>query len=70
MPLADLVHEGIVGVLKAIDTFDAADGTPFMGYAFRALAVHIRDAAGRSCLIRPPKDQVQRRRYPREGGRS
>ena len=63
MPFDDLVQEGSVGLLEAIDGFDPSRGTPFDGYARFRIRRAIRNAlTDQARLIRLPKQIVQRRR--------
>ena len=63
LPFDDLVQEGSVGLLEAIDRFDPSRGTPFDGYARFRIRRAIRNAlTDQARLIRLPKHVVQRRR--------
>ena len=63
LPYDDLVQEGSVGLLEAIDRFDPSRGTPFDGYARFRIRRAIRNAlTDQARLIRLPKQVVQRRR--------
>ena len=63
LPFDDLVQEGSLGLLEAIDRYDASRGTPFDGYAGFRIRRAIRDAlTNQARLIRLPKEVVQRRR--------
>ena len=63
LPFDDLMQEGSLGLLEAIDLYDPARGTGFETYArFRARRA-IRDAlTEKSRVIRLPKQIVERRR--------
>lgn len=63
LPLEDLVQEGAIGLLSAIDEYDPARGAGFSTYAFwrvRAAVTHVLTAQGR--LIRVPRPVLERRR--------
>jgi RNA polymerase primary sigma factor len=63
LPLEDLVQEGAIGVLEAIDRFDALKGASFSTYAYwraRRTMTHALTDHGR--LLRLPKSVVERRR--------
>ena len=63
LPFDDLVQEGSLGLLEAIDRFDPSRGTPFDGYARFRIRRAIRNAlTDQARLIRLPKQVVQRRR--------
>jgi len=63
LPFDDLVQEGSIGLLEAIDGFDPSRGTPFDGYARFRIRRAIRNAlTDQARLIRLPKQIVQRRR--------
>lgn len=42
----DFVQEGMIGFLKAVDTYDFSRGVPFEAYAFRCMQNCINTAAG------------------------
>ena len=42
----DFVQEGMIGFLRAIDTYDFSRGVPFEAYAFKCMQNSIRTAAG------------------------
>ena len=63
LPLEDLVQEGAIGLLTAIDEYDASRGATFSTYAFwrvRAAVTHALTAHGQ--LIRVPRPVLERRR--------
>ena len=63
LPVDDLVQEGAIGLLTAIDDFDPARGTSFSTYAFwrvRAAVTHAVTARG--SLVRVPRPVRERRR--------
>ena len=63
LPIDDLVQEGSLGLLEAIDRYDPRLGTPFHGYARFRIRRAIRNAlTDQARLIRLPKEIVQRRR--------
>jgi RNA polymerase primary sigma factor len=63
LPFDDLVQEGSLGLLEAIDRYDARHGTPFDKYARFRIRRAIRNAlTDQARLIRLPKQVVQRRR--------
>ncbi len=63
LPFDDLVQEGSVGLLEAIDRYDPSRGTPFDAYARFRVRRAIRNAlTNQARLIRLPKHVVQRRR--------
>ena len=63
VPIDDLVQEGSLGLLEAIDDYDPRHGTPFSGYARFRVRRAIRNAlTDQARLIRLPKEVVQRRR--------
>ena len=63
LPFDDLVQEGSLGLLEAIDRYDARHGTPFDSYARFRVRRAIRNAlTDQARLIRLPKQVVQRRR--------
>ena len=63
LPVEDLVQEGAVGLLTAIEDYDAARGASFSTYAFwrvRAAVTHALTAHGQ--LVRAPRPVLERRR--------
>jgi RNA polymerase sigma factor (sigma-70 family) len=63
LPFDDLVQEGSIGLLDAIDHYDPARGAPFDAYARFRVRRAIRNAlSDQARLIRLPKQVVQRRR--------
>jgi RNA polymerase primary sigma factor len=63
LPVEDLVQEGAIGLLAAIDDYDASRGASFSTYAFwriRAAVTHSLTAQGR--LVRMPRPLLERRR--------
>ena len=63
LPLDDLVQEGSVGLLEAIDHYDPRRGPPFESYARFRVRRAIRNAlTEQSRLVRLPKQVVERRR--------
>jgi RNA polymerase primary sigma factor len=63
LPVEDLVQEGAIGLLTAIEDYDAARGASFSTFAFwrvRAAVTHALTAHGQ--LIRVPRPVVERRR--------
>lgn len=49
----DFVQEGMIGFLKAIETYDFSRGVPFEAYAFKCMQNSINTAAGVSRLEIP-----------------
>ncbi|MEX2023592.1 MAG: sigma-70 family RNA polymerase sigma factor [Thermoleophilaceae bacterium] len=63
LPLDDLVQEGSLGLLDAIDHYDPRHGATFEGYARFRVRRAIRNALTEQArLIRLPKQMVERRR--------
>jgi RNA polymerase primary sigma factor len=63
LPFDDLVQEGSIGLLEAIDRFDPARGAPFESYArFRVRRAILNALTSQARLIRLPKHIVERRR--------
>jgi RNA polymerase sigma factor (sigma-70 family) len=63
LPFDDLVQEASLGVLEAIDTYDAKHGVDFAGYArFRARRAVRNALTERARLVRLPKHIVELRR--------
>lgn len=63
LPVEDLVQEGAIGLLAAIDDYDASRGASFSTYAFwrvRAAVTHALTAHGQ--LVRLPRPVLERRR--------
>jgi RNA polymerase sigma factor (sigma-70 family) len=63
VPEEDLVQEGAIGLLTAVDEYDPARGTSFSTYAFwriRAAVTHAVTARG--SLVRIPRPVLERRR--------
>ena len=63
LPAEDLVQEGAIGLLTAIDDYDSNRGASFSTYAFwraRAAITHALTAQGQ--LIRVPRPVLERRR--------
>jgi RNA polymerase sigma factor (sigma-70 family) len=63
LPVEDLVQEGAIGLLTAIDDYDSSRGATFSTYAFwrvRAAVTHALTAQGQ--LIRVPRPVLERRR--------
>jgi RNA polymerase primary sigma factor len=63
LPVEDLVQEGAIGLLEAIDHFDAANGASFSTYAYwraRRTMTHALTDHGR--VLRLPKGVLERRR--------
>ena len=66
VPVEDLVQEGAIGLLTAVDDYDPARGTTFSTYAFwriRAAVTHAVTARGN--LVRIPRPLLERRRQVR-----
>jgi RNA polymerase primary sigma factor len=63
LPLDDLVQEGAVGLLEAIDRFDSRRRVSFESYARFRIRRSVRNAlTGKARVIRLPKQIVERRR--------
>lgn len=63
LPVEDLVQEGAIGLLSAIDDYDASRGASFSTHAFwrvRAAVTHALTARGQ--LVRLPRPVLERRR--------
>jgi RNA polymerase nonessential primary-like sigma factor len=63
LPVEDLVQEGAIGLLAAVDDYDSNRGTSFSTYAFwrvRAAVTHALTA--RANLVRVPRPVLERRR--------
>jgi RNA polymerase primary sigma factor len=66
LPVEDLVQEGAIGLLTAIEDYDAGRGASFATYAFwrvRAAVTHALTAEGQ--LVRVPRPVLERRRQVR-----
>lgn len=64
LPVADLVQEGAIGLLGAIDSYDSRRGASFSTYAFwrvRAAVTHAVTANGR--VVRVPRPLLEHRRH-------
>jgi RNA polymerase primary sigma factor len=64
LPVEDLVQEGAIGLLAAIDDYDSSRGASFSTHAFwrvRAAVTHALAAHGQ--LVRLPRPLLERRRY-------
>lgn len=58
LPLADLISEGNIGLLKAVDRFDDTRGFKFMSYAICWIRQGILQAlAEKGCFVRLPQSQ-------------
>lgn len=63
LPFDDLVQEGALGLLEAIDRYDPARGSGFVAFARFRIRRAIRNAlTNQARLIRLPKQIVERRR--------
>ena len=63
LPLDDLVQEGAIGLLDAIDHYDPGRGASFVSYSRFRIRRAIRNAlTDKARLIRLPKQVVERRR--------
>jgi RNA polymerase sigma factor (sigma-70 family) len=63
LPLDDLMQEGAIGLLAAIDSFDASRGATFETFARTQMRHAITDAlTARGRLVRLPKQVVERQR--------
>lgn len=63
LPYDDLVQEGSIGLLEAIERFDPSFGVPFESFARFRIHRSIRNAlTERARLVRLPKHVVERRR--------
>jgi RNA polymerase sigma factor (sigma-70 family) len=63
LPVEDLVQEGAIGLLAAIDRYDSSRGASFSTYAFwrvRAAITHALTAHGQ--VVRLPRPLLERRR--------
>lgn len=64
LPTEDLVQEGAIGLLSAIDDYDSSRGASFSTYAFwraRAAVTHAVTSHGQ--LLRLPRPVLERRRH-------
>jgi len=67
LPLADLVEEGNIGLMKAIEKFDISRGTRFAGYAANWIRADISKAVNEKArMIRLPDHQARRCRRIKE----
>ncbi len=63
LPVEDLVQEGAIGLLAAIDDYDPGRGTTFSTYAFwRVRAAVTHAVTARASLVRIPRGVLDRRR--------
>jgi RNA polymerase sigma factor (sigma-70 family) len=63
LPIEDLVQEGAIGLLCAIDDYDSGRGTSFSTYAFwRVRAAITHAVTARANLVRVPRPVLERRR--------
>jgi RNA polymerase sigma factor (sigma-70 family) len=63
IPVEDLVQEGAIGLLSAIDDYDPSRGTSFSTYAFwRVRAAVTHAVTARANLVRLPRTVLERRR--------
>jgi RNA polymerase primary sigma factor len=63
VPFEDLVQEGVIGLLEAIDRFDPANGAAFSTYAFwRVRQTITRALTDHGRVLRLPKEIVEHRR--------
>lgn len=68
VPFADLIQEGTMGLLKAVDRFDPERGTRFLSYAAWWIRAYIRDYLLRTrSMVRLGTTQRQRTVYSRLG---
>ncbi len=70
LDLSDLVNEGNIGLLKAIDKYDPTRGTKFVSYAVRLIRRHITQAlAGKGNIMKLPADNITNVRRISQMGR-
>jgi RNA polymerase primary sigma factor len=63
LPFEDLVQEGAIGLLAAIDGYDPSRGTSFSTYAFwRVRAAVTHAVTARANLVRVPRGVLEQRR--------
>ena len=68
VPFSDLIQEGTMGLLKAVDRYDPERGTRFLSYAAWWIRAYIRDYLLRTrSLVRLGTTQRQRTVYSRLG---
>jgi RNA polymerase primary sigma factor len=61
LPISDLIGEGAIGLIKAIDTYDPSRGVRFISYAVWWIRSHIVSALQiKGSLIRLPANQLLR----------
>jgi RNA polymerase primary sigma factor len=61
MPISDLISEGAIGLIKAIETYDPSRGVKFISYAVWWIRSYIMQAVQkRGALIRLPANQLLR----------
>jgi RNA polymerase primary sigma factor len=66
IPVEDLVQEGAIGLLTAVDEFDPDRGTSFSTYAFWRIRSAVTHAVtARANLVRIPRPVLERRRQVR-----
>lgn len=70
MPLADLISEGAIGLIHAVETFDPERGVKFISYAVWWIRSHITKALNeKGYLIRLPANQYFRLRKAQQAER-
>ncbi len=63
LAVEDLVQEGAIGLLAAVDDYDSSRGTSFSTYAFwRVRAAVTHAVTARASLVRVPRPALERRR--------